>query len=178
MIQLMAEWRRNTTFNGQHDHPNEDENWVLISFAVKKFNINYVVLSMKTFVRAEINILICSSLLPSPRAKAQNYLRTSDLTELFHHKAAYQSCGCCLSLSSLYAYFWCKSGETDWKQGKMKSWEKCVIFAWGILKEISFFPFEVMEPQTILLSSQKPISSQIFLNGCAVSALPSCFRVS
>lgn len=47
---------------------------------------------MKTFVRAEINILICSSRLPSPHAKAQNYLRTSDLTELFCHEAAYQSC--------------------------------------------------------------------------------------
>lgn len=177
MIQLMAEWRRNTTFNGQHDHPHKDENWVLISFAVKKFNINYVVLSMKTCEgwNQHPHLFIPASL-PSCKSTKQSQNIRFDRTissqgSISKPRLLSQPVFPLCLLLMWIRRNWLKAGQNEILR------EMC-----DICLEYSqinfFFLFEVMEPQTILLSSQKPISSEIFLNGCAVSTLPSCFRVS
>lgn len=67
VIQLTVEGRKAMTFSLQHNCPHEDENWVLdfTSIEVEKLNAHWSSAEHEGSVTAEMNVLICFSLLLS-----------------------------------------------------------------------------------------------------------------
>ena len=67
VIQLTVEGRKAMTFSLQHNCPHEDENWVsdFTSIEVEKLNAHWSSAEHEGSVTAEMNVLICFSLLLS-----------------------------------------------------------------------------------------------------------------